>query len=150
MTSTADDAVEDQPTPYTPTVSEVERSAAAVIEEARRHIGLQNGDAASIDTKSSALLAASVAVLGSAASRVHIDSDQRAATGALALGVAVLLLLCCRQALRPRDGFSYGADPTTLASIAADYAPYGVLRRASPRVTQVGRRRHSPVRVSGR
>jgi hypothetical protein len=112
--------------PYVPTLDEIAKSAEAAIADISRQIGLQASDATAVDTKAAGLFTLSATVLGIAASRVHLDSPERAIAGAAAFAYAMALVLSCIQAIRPRAGFSYGPDPLTLVEILEPYASYGV------------------------
>jgi hypothetical protein len=114
---------------YLPTIEEVRANAVVACDEIRRQIGLQAADAAALDAKSSALFTLSLALVGISAARIHVDSSLGVVVTALALLAGIALAWSCRQALRPRSGFSYGADAQTLVGIIEAYAPYGVMVR---------------------
>jgi hypothetical protein len=114
---------------YVPTIEEVRANAVVAYEEIRRQIGLQAVDAAALDAKSSALFTLSLALVGISAARIHVDSGLGVVATALALLAGIALAWSCRQALRPRTGFSYGADAQTLVGTIEAYAPYGVMVR---------------------
>ena len=114
---------------YVPTIEDVRANAAVACDEIRRQIGLQAADAAAIDVKSSAVFTLSLALVGVSAARIHVDSGLGVVATALALLAGIALAWSCRQALRPRSGFSYGADAQTLVGTVETYAPYGVMVR---------------------
>jgi hypothetical protein len=71
-------------------------------------------------------LTLSATVLSIAASRIHLDSAERVFAALVAFLYFLFLVIDCVQAIRPRAGFSYGPDPTTLVAHLEHYASYGV------------------------
>lgn len=112
--------------PFVPTVEDVAESAEAAIADISRQISLQAADSTSVDTKAAALFTLSATLLGIAASRIHLDSPERIFVGLVAFAYVLLLVLECIQVIRPRAGFSYGPDPTTLVGQLEHYASFGV------------------------
>lgn len=101
--------------------ADVLRSAAAAIEEIRRQIDHQAKAADSVDTKGAAVLTFVGTVAGLVATRVHLDSDVRAVAGLVTFAIIVAILACCIQAVRPRAGFSYGANAVDLIALIDRY-----------------------------
>lgn len=115
--------------PYVPSLEEIRTNAVAACEEIRRQIGLQATDAAAVDTKTSALFTLGAGVLALAIAHLHLDTGNEAASATVAGVIGAGLLVSAAQALRARDGFSYGADPSHLVATIEGYAPYGVMVR---------------------
>lgn len=109
-----------------PTWDEITRSAEAAASEIRSQIDHQISDASALDTKASTLITAQVAIAGLVASRVVLDTPERLAAGAIAFAVVVAVALPAVLVLRPRDGFSYGADAAALTDSVARYPRAGV------------------------
>ncbi len=100
-----------------PPDAEVVASAEAAIGEIRGQIDHQSTDAAALDTKAAALFTLVVAGAGLVASRVHLDGLDRVVLGAITFLVLLWVLWCAAQSIRPRDGFSYGADARSLVEL---------------------------------
>jgi hypothetical protein len=97
-------------------------SATLAIEEIRRQLDQQSTAADSVDTKGAAVLTLTGTVAGLVATRVQLDSDVRVAAGAISLAIVLAILGCCIQAVRPRKGFSYGADAPALVDLLDKYS----------------------------
>jgi L-asparagine transporter-like permease len=101
---------------------DVLRSATAAVTEIRQQIDHQAKAADSVDTKASAVLTLTGTATGLVATRVHLDTDIRIVVGAVAFLTVLAILGCCAQAIRPRPGFSYGADAKALVSLVDGYS----------------------------
>lgn len=100
-----------------PDDAQVLRNAQAACSEIRRHIDHQVKASDSLDLKGAALLALTATVAAAIIPQLHLDSFERVASGAVTGAVVLSLLLCCFQAIRPRRGMSYGADPPALVAL---------------------------------
>jgi hypothetical protein len=107
--------------------SDVIQSARLAIDEIRRQIEMQAQSASALDTKGAAVLTLTGTVAGLVASRVHLDSPLRVELGVALLGIVLAILLACIQAVRPRGGFSYGADASSLATLVDRYPHWQVV-----------------------
>ena len=109
-----------------PSWDDVTKSAEAAAAELRAQITLQTADANSLDTKVSALVTAEVAIAGLVVARIHLDTPERVAAGVLAFVVLLLVAYPAAQTLRPRDGFSFGAEAEPLVDSLSRYPRAGV------------------------
>lgn len=98
-------------------------NAERAVAELRAQIGLQVAAIESLDTKAAGLAGLSVAVLGIVASRIKAETDPQLIVAAIGVVMAVTIAICLVQALRPRDGASYGADAEQLRAIADEVRP---------------------------
>ncbi len=101
--------------------AEVLKSASAAVEEIRRQIDHQVRAADTVDTKGAAVLTLTATVAGFAATRVQLDNDVRRVAGVITFVIVLAILGCCIQALKPRAGFSYGANATDLVALVDQY-----------------------------
>ena len=114
---------------YRPPDEDVIANAKAAIEEARRHIDFQVKQADAIDTKTAGIMTLAGGAAGLAVGRLHLDNDwQLVATIGTAL-VLIALVAFAVQTLRPRGGWSYGANPGDVAKAADRYSHRAVIRR---------------------
>ena len=132
------------PPPLRPTDEDVIASAKAAIDEARRHIDFQVKQADAIDTKTAAIMTLSGAAAGLSVGRLHLDTDAQRLAAVATLGVLLLLVTFAIQALRPRKGWSYGADPGDVAA-AADRASHRTLIRLLAIAIAEARNQNKPV-----
>lgn len=102
--------------------ADVLNSAKAAIEEIRRQIDHQVTAAGSVDTKGAGVLTLTGTVAGVIATRIHLDSDPRKVVGIVTFLIVVGILVSCIQAIRPRAGFSYGADASGLVALLDQYS----------------------------
>jgi hypothetical protein len=101
-----------------PSDDDVVKSATAAIAEIRQQIGFQAKDADSLDTKAAAIFTVTGAGTGLVVSRLSdFDTAAQVTSGIAGFVVVVALLLSAAQVLRPRQGFSYGAEPSDLVAI---------------------------------
>jgi hypothetical protein len=101
-----------------PADEEVVQSATAAITEIRGQIAYQAKDADSIDTKAAAIFTLTGVGAGLVLSNLgSLDTNSQVLSAMLTAAVIVALLISAAQVLRPRNGFSYGADPGDLVAI---------------------------------
>ena len=112
--------------PYRASEEDIVASAKAAIDEARRHIDFQVKQADAIDTKTAAIMTLAGAAAGLSVGRLHLNTDAQRLPAIVTLIVLVALLSFAIQALRPRGGWSYGANPADIAQ-AADRAAHSVV-----------------------
>jgi hypothetical protein len=119
------------PKPWKPTVESIVANAQATIDEGRRHIAAQAGDADAMDTKTAALItiaSGAFALLVTHTNLADLNLYQGVAAG-VALAYFVLGVACCVQAIRPRKDFTYGAYPSFLAALVPDYPHWSVMQQ---------------------
>jgi hypothetical protein len=107
--------------------ADVVANANAACEEIRRHIDHQSDDSSALDTKASALFTFATVVAGIVAARVHLDTPEGAAAGGITFVLALLSVWAAIQTVRPRENFSYGADPDALVGELERYPPSSIL-----------------------
>ena len=118
----------DRPTTETPSDDDVIKSATAAITEIRQQIAYQAKDADQIDTKAAAIFTVTGAGAGLVVSRLsEFQTIAQVIAGVAAFAVVLALLGCAAQVLRPRHGFSYGAEPSELVAIIDREAHMSVL-----------------------
>jgi hypothetical protein len=121
------DEVETQP--WRPTEESILLNAQAACGEARRHIDAQAKDAEVLDTKAAALITIGAGALGLTVTHLQLLSAGHLVSIGLALAYLAIGLACCFQAIRPREGFSYGAYPSFLAGLISGYPHWSVVTR---------------------
>lgn len=117
------------PAEVEPTVTDADvlASAKEACAEIRRQVDHQVRDAELVDTKGSALLTLTATVVGLLATRLRLDNGERIGTALLAAVLVFLIFACCVQAVRPRGGFSYGADAAPLVALVDAHAHVTVM-----------------------
>ena len=100
---------------------QIVKNATVAVEEIRRHVDHQVESATAVDTKGAALLTLMAAVAGIVATHVHLDNGWRVLVGSATFVIMLAILGCCIQAIRPRGGFSYGANPKDLVALIDIY-----------------------------
>src|SRR5438552_33154 len=100
-----------------PTDDDVVASAKAAIDETRRQVDFQAKVADGLDTKAAAVVTFAGLAGGIVIGRLHLDTDAQRLAAAVAGVVLAVLLVSAGQALRPRTGWSFGADPHALIAI---------------------------------
>lgn len=126
---TSPGAQEGSGTPWKATVEDIVLNAQATIEEARRHIAAQSQDASALDTKAATLITIASGLFVLVATRVHIATPAQYIAGGASLIYLGIGLICCLQAVRPRDDFSYGAYPSFLAELIPNYPHWSVMQQ---------------------
>jgi hypothetical protein len=96
-------------------------SAEAAIEEIRRQIDFQAKAADGLDTKAAGILTLTGVAAGVVVGSIHVETDMQRLSAVVAGMVIVLALLSASQALRPRSGWSFGADAATLVALVDRY-----------------------------
>jgi hypothetical protein len=114
---------------WRPTEESIVLNAQAACDEARRHIAAQARDSEALDTKAAALLTVTAGVFSLSVTRVQIGEVDQLFAGATTLTYLAILVTCLIQATRPRDSFSYGAWPSFLSDLVADYPNWTVMQR---------------------
>jgi hypothetical protein len=113
---------------WRPTVESIVANAQAACEESRRHIMAQSQDANAVDSKAAALIPIASGLFALLVTHVRIESPGNFVSSVLTLSYFGIGLACCFQAIRPRDGFSYGAYPAVLATYVGTHPNWSLLQ----------------------
>ena len=104
-----------------PSDTDVQASAEVTIAEARVQIDLQVKEADSINTKAAGIVTLTGVAAGLVVGRLHVSTDQQRVATLIAAVVLATLLMSASQSLRPRGGWSFGADLRSLLGIIETY-----------------------------
>jgi len=99
-----------------PSEPDITKNAEAAAAEIRAQIDHQVATATATDTKAAFLLSAELGLAGLVASRVYLDTPERLIAGLIALVALIAVAGPAALALRPRLGFSFGADASSLVA----------------------------------
>lgn len=101
---------------------DVAKNAEMAAAELRVQISEQMAQATLVDTKAAAIITVDLAVAGFVATRLQLDDLGRVLAGAVALVAFLAVAYPALLALRPRDGFSFGAEPQALVTDLEHYS----------------------------
>jgi hypothetical protein len=105
-----------------PTDQDVTANAEAAIGETRTQIDIQLKEADSIHAKAAAIVTLTGVAGGIVVGRLHLDTDAQRVAALITALVLAVLLISASQSLRPRTGWSFGADPRALLAIVERYS----------------------------